>query len=102
MSDNGMGSNLRLDDLPHDVVVAIAATRYDRVLEKHEGPWDWRGLLRDDGSPGRADFLDVEGRAVLLPVGREDHSHLTVLRAVVSTDGETLVLFLRDGRAVEW
>lgn len=49
-------------------------------------------MLRHD-SP---EFLEIEGRAVLLPIGSEHHRHITILRCIASADGEVLTVFLKD------
>jgi hypothetical protein len=83
--------------------------RYDRFVEKHEGPFGWGDLVdpkpyeRPDGKGGReavqpeaADFVRFDDYEVLLPVGRDHHAKLRRLRAVVGDDGRCLTLFLTD------
>ncbi|HEY7120580.1 MAG TPA: hypothetical protein VH475_28610 [Tepidisphaeraceae bacterium] len=70
----------------------IRLYRFDRIVEKHEGPWDWSDVL-DLYNP---EFVDVEGRAVLFPVDRRHHRHMSVLRVVESADGDVLTVFLFD------
>jgi hypothetical protein len=81
---------MKLADLAPEVLAEIRRYRYDRIIEKHEGPerWDW--------ALDYADFLTLAGRDVLLPIEREQHPNVTLLRAIVSDDGEVLTLFLRD------
>lgn len=83
---------MKLNALSEAQIAKIKRYRYDWFVEKHEGPWDWAGMLRYQ-SP---DFLDAEGRAVLLPVDREHHPNIRILRCIPSMDGETLTLFLQD------
>ena len=67
-----------------------ARVRFDRIIEKHEGPFDWSWFLDD------AEFLDVEGAPVLLPIQREHHTNIRLLRSVKSADQETLIVYLKD------
>ncbi len=70
----------------------LNAWRWDRIIEKHEGPARWESTLRY----AEPDFMTIDGRDVLLPIGREQHPNVTVLRAIVSDDEQVLTLFLKD------
>ncbi len=83
---------LKLTDLPQDVIEKIKALRYDQILEKHEGPWRWSSEF-EYGNP---EFLSLGGYDVLLPIEKEDHANITLLRTVISADGNMLTLFLKD------
>ena len=83
---------MELAHLSPAVIARIKSYRYDRILEKHEGPESWDSVLRYYDP----EFLVVNGYQVLLPIAREQHSHLTILRCIVSHDGQTLTLFLKD------
>jgi hypothetical protein len=83
---------MRLDDLPSEVIESIKLLRYDRILEKHEGPERWESVL-EFYDP---EIIHIDGRNILLPVGREQHPNITVLRTIVSQDERTLTLFLKD------
>ena len=83
---------MRVQDLSPEQLARIGRHRYDRIVEKHEGPWDWAGVFRYEDP----EFLEVAGRDVLVPVGRDHHAKITVLRVIPSQDGEVLTLFLRD------
>jgi hypothetical protein len=104
---------LRLSDLPPETIAKLKTYRYDRIIEKHEGPEDWSWLLRgpderpswapepvpgapDDYEPDPAELLRVDGRDVLLPVGRSRHPNITILRTIVGDDEKSLTLFLKD------
>ncbi|CAN5758360.1 hypothetical protein BH20VER1_BH20VER1_04090 [soil metagenome] len=43
-----------------------------------------------------ADFLDIDGHAVLLPVDRAQHANITVLRCLAAETQEALTIFLKD------
>ena len=83
---------MRIAELSPDQFAKVKRYRYDRIVEKHEGPWDWAGTLRY----GDVEFLNVTGLEVLLPVEQTNHPNITVLRCIPSVDGEVLTLFLRD------
>ena len=85
-------TTMRLQSLPPDVRERLAKLRWDRIIEKHEGPEDWSYLLKDD----YVDFLQIDGFNVLLPVFKDKHTNVTVDRCIVSNDGKTLTIFLRD------
>ena len=75
----------------------LDAWRWDRIIEKHEGPEDWGGTLRYTD----AEFIDVDGHAVLLPLDAEQRPNVTILRTIVSEDQRTLTIFLKDTTYVE-
>lgn len=37
---------MSIDDLNEDMLNRLKASRYDRIIEKHEGPFSWDRLLR--------------------------------------------------------
>lgn len=83
---------MRLADLSRETIEKIKAVRWDRIIEKHEGPEDWESVLRW----GDPEFLMVEGQPVLLPVDQSHHANITVLRTIASRDGNSLTIFLKD------
>jgi hypothetical protein len=83
---------MRLSDLSPEVLRRLRSFRWDRIIEKHEGPEDWGSVLEYL----HPDFLRVNGRDVLLPVDREHHPNITILRCIPSEDGQSLTLFLKD------
>lgn len=70
----------------------ITRLRFDRIIEKHEGPERWADVF-EYADP---DFLNLAGHDVLLPVDRENHPNVALLRCIESADGAALTLFLRD------
>jgi hypothetical protein len=82
---------MRFKDLSPEVIDRIRQLRYDRIIEKHEGPEEWSWVLEED-----PEFLSVDGQHVLLPVPGKNHPNIAVLRCVVGEGGETLTLFLKD------
>ncbi len=45
---------------------------------------------------GEPEFIEIEGRWVLLPVEASRHQNITILRTIWSADGNSLTLFLKD------
>ena len=83
---------MKLANLSQDTIEKIKPVRWDRILEKHEGPWDWESVLRWH----EPEFLSIDGHFVLLPLDQEHHSNITILRTIVSQDGNSLTIFLKD------
>lgn len=83
---------MKLADLSQDTLGAIKSVRWDRIIEKHEGPEDWESVL-EWYDP---EFMMIDGRPVLLPIDRTRHEQITILRTIWSDDGNSLTLFLKD------
>lgn len=83
---------MKLADLDPECLAAIKTVRWDRIIEKHEGPEDWESVLQWH----EPEFMEIEGRWVLLPVEGEHHANITILRTLWSADGNSLTLFLKD------
>ena len=74
------------------MLAKINACHWDRIIEKHEGPEQWTSTLRWHNP----EFMEIDGRSVLLPVSREWHANITILRCQASEDGSSLTIFLKD------
>ena len=83
---------MRLSDLSPATLEKLKSWRWDRIIEKHEGPECWESTLRYT----EPEFLSVEGYEVLLPVDRGQHPNITILRCIPSADECVLTLFLKD------
>lgn len=83
---------MKLSDLSAETLTKIGSVRWDRIIEKHEGPECWQSVLEYDDP----EFMEVEGRWILLPVERSRHPNITILRSIWSADGQAVTLFLRD------
>lgn len=83
---------LTIADLSAEVTAKIRQYQWDRIIEKHEGPEDWASVL-DFSDP---EFMLIADCAVLLPVERERHPHITILKSIISRDGDSLTVFLKD------
>ena len=88
---------MKIADLPMEVIERIKARRYDRIVEKHEGPFRWESIFDQEGP----EFLQVQGFNVLLPVERANHPNITVLRVIVADDRSALTIFLKDSTFVK-
>ena len=83
---------MKLSDLSQETLEKIKSVRWDRIIEKHEGPEDWESVLRWQ----EPEFLIIEGHPVLLPVEKSHHANITILRTIASFDGNSLTIFLKD------
>ena len=83
---------VKLSDLPGAVIERIRSYRYDRIIEKHEGPENWASELKFH----EPELMAINGHNVLLPVARDQHPNIATLRCITSDDGRTLTLFLKD------
>ena len=76
---------MRLEEVAPEDIKRVAKYRWDRIVEKHEGPWEWDYLL----DANLVEFINVNGFEVLLPVDKEHHPNITIIRCVVSADEPT-------------
>jgi hypothetical protein len=83
---------LTVADLSAEPIAKIRAYRWDRIIEKHEGPETWASEL-DFSDP---EFMLIADCSILLPVSRKQHPNMTLLRTIVSRDGDSMTLFLKD------
>lgn len=83
---------MRLADLSPELRQRVAKRRFDRFIEKHEGPWPWEHWLRDDA----VEFFRVEGFDVLFPIEKEHHRNVSILRCIASDTQQILTIFLKD------
>ncbi|MEM1120392.1 MAG: hypothetical protein AAGJ18_08065 [Bacteroidota bacterium] len=105
---------MTINELDSAIVEKIRAIRYDSIVEKHEGPFTYEWELTE-GTPRRAemlkwraesswpyelaadaDFLEVDGLFVLLPVSADQHPNIPILHHFVSKDDQKLVLYLKN------
>ncbi len=104
---------MKLADLSELTRQKIAKVRWDSIVEKHEGPFDWESVLDDDPEPlifeNRPDllptprqreeipeFLVIDNRPVLLPIPLKHHPNIEVVRTIWSADGNSVTIFLKD------
>jgi hypothetical protein len=83
---------MKLTDLTPEILEKIKAIRWDRIIEKHEGPEDWASVLEYS----EPEFMMIESRPVLLPVEQSQHVNIEILRTIWSDNRNSLTLFLKD------
>ncbi|WP_232285814.1 hypothetical protein [Crocosphaera chwakensis] len=71
--------------MPETTLSKIKTVRWDRIIEKHEGPEDWASVFRYS----EPEFMQIEGRWVLLHVDSSSHDNITILRTIWSEDSNT-------------
>ena len=89
-ADKEEARGMSVTDLPTAVREQINSFRYDRIIEKHEGPERWEWAIR------HAEITPIEGHNVILPIGSENRPNIEILRCIASQDGNTLTIFLKD------
>ncbi len=83
---------MKFSELPAETVERLKERRYDQIVEKHEGPWDWEWQIEHD----ECESIQVGGYFILLPVYLKHHPNITILRVVESKDENVLTIFLKD------
>lgn len=88
---------LKFNNISQNAIEKIKSYRYDRIIEKHEGPGSWDSVLEYY----QPEFIDVNGKSVLLPIDQEHHKNITILRVIVEQEDKSLTIFLKDTTYVE-
>ena len=83
---------MKIADLSPELLEKIKSLRYDRIYEKHEGPWKWESEFEY----GEPEFINMAGHEILLPIEKQYHPNITILRVITSMDGNTLTVFFQD------
>lgn len=83
---------MKLAELSETTLAKIKKIRWDRIIEKHEGPENWESVLKYY----EPDFVEINGNWVLLPIEAKNHANITILRAIWSNDGNSVTIFLKD------
>jgi hypothetical protein len=104
---------MKLADLSEATRQKISKVRWDSIVEKHEGPFDWNCILDDESEPDFfiegtdlsrfarkiedvPEFLIVDDRPILLPIPRKYHPNIEISRTIWSVDGNSVTIFLTD------
>ncbi len=101
---------LKIENISQQTREKILPLRYDQIVEKHEGPFDWEyklggreldtNLLKyfpdHDPIAETAQFLEIGSYNVLLPIGRKHHPNITILHHFFGQDLTKLVIYLKD------
>jgi len=88
---------IQLKNLTKDTIDKIKSYRYDRIIEKHEGPEQWSSVIEYH----HPEFIEINGKSVLLPIDQEQHKNITVLRVITDKEEKTMTVFLKDTTYVE-
>ena len=83
---------MKLSDLSTESLEKIKLVKWDRIIEKHEGPERWVSILRYM----EPEFIEVDGYSILLPVDKSHHPNISILRSIWSVDHNSVTLFLSD------
>jgi hypothetical protein len=83
---------MKLADLSAETLEKIKLVKWDRIIEKHEGPESWESVLKYE----EPEFLEVDGYSILLPVDKSHHPNISILRSIWSVDHYSVTLFLSD------
>jgi hypothetical protein len=105
---------MKIKELSPTILAALKDKRYDRIVEKHEGPetWDWQlppseervkemtemyqHIGYDFSEDSHAEFMHIAGVEVLLPIGSDHHENTTILHHFISEDRQKIVLYIKD------
>lgn len=88
---------IRLKNLSKDTIEKIKSYRFDRIIEKHEGPEDWSSMIKYH----HPEFIEINKKPVLLPIDQEHHENITILRTITDKEEKTITVFLKDTTYVE-
>ncbi len=99
---------MKFSELSASALQTVKAYEWDSIVGKHEGPWDYGDRLevsdfdfiREYGA-FELEFINIQGFDVLLPVERQYHQNITILRCIESADGNSLTIFLKDTTYVD-
>ena len=83
---------IQLKNLSKDTIDKIKSYRYDRIIEKHEGPEQWSSVIEYH----HPEFIEINGKSVLLPIDQEQHKNITILRTITDKEEKTITVFLKD------
>ena len=85
-------AQLKVADLTPEQLAKFSWWRCDQLYEKHESWGNWESDLQYNSGQ----FVDIGGKAVLLPHLPEDPSKLLVDDYSLSDDQRVITIFLRD------
>jgi hypothetical protein len=107
---------MKLTDLPSEVIADLSQREKWRLDidpgfdAKHEFFMSWNSFisLPESNSFYRsteedlAEFIRYQNRLVLLPVERKHHPFLSIIRAMLSIDEQSITLFIHDSYHQDW
>jgi len=83
---------MKVAELAPELRARIGEIRFDRIVEKHEGPFGYADWFKNK----LAEFIRAGEFDVLIPVDADRVPHIRILRCIVGDNGNSLTLFLRD------
>lgn len=102
---------MKLANLPSQVIDDLSSEERGRLDidlgfdSKHEFWMAWKRFLTQELSDDQqelAEFLYFDGFNVLLPVPRNHHPFIKLIRLIPSSDEKTLTIFLHDSFHQDW
>ena len=81
---------MKFAEVSDDIRGKIASWRWDRIIEKHEGPHSWESTLRYSD----VDFLEVEEKQILLPLDSEQRNQLEIRKIMTTQSQNEVILYL--------
>ena len=99
--------HMKLAKLSDELIGRLKACRYDEFIDKHEYYDNWDLLVDLEKSNGihpefslttedLAEFMEIDGHQVLLPIPRKQHPNITINRCICSDDRKVLTIFLKN------
>lgn len=82
---------MKVKDISEKTLQSVLNNHWDNGIERHETS-SWAFLL----DPPEAEFFNVNGYDVLLPISKNHHPNISILRCIVSDDKQSLTIFLKD------
>ncbi len=88
---------MKLSQLSPQVIEQIKSCYRDQIIGRHEGPerWAYNFDLREKAED-KPELMNINGNFVLLPVRKEEHPNIKILRYIPSADGKTITLFFQN------
>ncbi|CAN5832566.1 hypothetical protein BH20ACI4_BH20ACI4_28950 [soil metagenome] len=83
---------MKFADLDNQTIESLKVRRYDRIVEKHEGPERWKWQIEH----GECEFIKAGEHFILLPIYLEQIPNITILRVIESKNDKSLTVFLKD------
>jgi hypothetical protein len=83
---------MKVADLSRETLEKIEMIQWDSIIGNYEGPCSWKSIFKYS----KPEFLMIDEHSILLPVDRNQHPNITILRTIWSADNRSLTLLLRD------
>ena len=106
---------MKLADLPPEVIEDLSRKEKWRIdidpgfNAKHEFGSSWNKFVNlsqhsfyESTEEDLAEFIEYDGKFILLPVERSHHSSMAVIRGMMSRDFQSITLFIHDSYHQYW